>query len=93
MTMTHDLAATAVVSIAAAMIAVLAAVSDAVAGAAIAGVFSVVNTVIGALLIREQRRTRRDIERPRRILYDANGKPVGFVLDGPDLDAIQEAMR
>lgn len=88
-----DLYTTALVSIAAAVVAVIAAISDAVAGAAIAGVFSVVNTLIGALLIREQRRTRRDIERPRRILYDAHGTPVGFVLDGPDLDAVREAMQ
>ncbi|MTD43860.1 hypothetical protein GKE82_05955 [Conexibacter sp. W3-3-2] len=78
---------------------VVAAAWDVVAGAAVAGIFSVVNTVLTAWLAREQRRTRQQVaetrdvlEQPRRIVYDREGEPVGFlVASAPDMQVVHQA--
>lgn len=63
------------------VVGVLAVVSDTITAAAIAGLFSVLNTIIGAFLLREQRRVRKVLAAPRQMVYDAAGRPIGTVLD------------
>jgi hypothetical protein len=62
-------------------------VGDATIGASVAGVFSVINTVITAFMARRQRRlergvrhTHRILTAPRRAVYDHDGHIVGTVL-------------
>lgn len=75
--------------------AVIAAVGEAVTAAIIAGLFSVLNSVLLWLLHRrtsgieakaediqaDQKATRAALTAPRRIVYDQNGDPIGTVID------------
>jgi hypothetical protein len=54
---------------------------DAAVGAGLAGLFSVVNTVLLWQLGRGHKELKEAITSDRRIIYDADGKPIGTVLD------------
>jgi hypothetical protein len=61
--------------------AIVAAAGDTTAGAIVAGAFGLVNTVLVAYLAREQVRTRKVLTAPRRMIFDAEGRPIGTMLD------------
>ena len=63
------------------LIFVLGAAGETALAGAIAGAFTLVNTVLTAWLVREQRGIRRTLTAPRALVYDAAGRPVGTILE------------
>lgn len=62
-------------------------IGDVTIGAAVAGVFSVLNTLLSGVLLRDVRRTQsgvrhthRVLTAPRRAVYDQEGRVIGTVL-------------
>ncbi|MCW2986723.1 MAG: hypothetical protein JWR63_4293 [Conexibacter sp.] len=60
---------------------ILAAAGDTAMGAGMAGAFGLANTLLIAYLAREQRKTRKVLTAPRRLIYDHEGRPIGTMLD------------
>lgn len=61
--------------------AIFAMLGDATGAALIAGGFTVLNTFLLFRLQRPVTRTHQALVAPRRIIYDAEGRPIGTVLD------------
>lgn len=66
------------------VLAATVAFGDAAVAAAIAGIFSVVNTVMGVWLVRRVEHTRRTLGAPRRAIRDDDGNLLGTVIDLED---------
>lgn len=78
---------TMVIAAASGIVFIATVVGDVTIGAAVAGVFSVLNTLIGGLLLRDVRRTQAGVRHthkvltaPRRAVYDNEGRVIGTVL-------------
>jgi hypothetical protein len=60
---------------------ILAAAGDSPTGALLAGAFGIAQTLLIAYLAREQRKTRKALVAPRRLIFDVEGRPIGTMLD------------